>query len=141
MTARRVVVTGLGVICALGHNLAEVWCALRAGRSGIGPIRSLDVSNLRFQNGAEVREYDRSEEHTSELQSRPHLVCRLLLEKKKHLSKIPISQPTLELLILATRNAIYVVSAKAEGLKYCHSTTDAVATSITAVPCRPPTAV
>src|SRR3989442_8906721 len=28
----------------------------------------------------------RSEEHTSELQSRPHLVCRLLLEKKKKLS-------------------------------------------------------
>src|SRR5690554_4630849 len=28
-------------------------------------------------------EVDRSEEHTSELQSRPHLVCRLLLEKKK----------------------------------------------------------
>src|SRR5690554_7492249 len=27
--------------------------------------------------------YNRSEEHTSELQSRPHLVCRLLLEKKK----------------------------------------------------------
>src|SRR5436305_3114414 len=27
--------------------------------------------------------YQRSEEHTSELQSRPHLVCRLLLEKKK----------------------------------------------------------
>src|SRR5690554_7211734 len=29
----------------------------------------------------------RSEEHTSELQSRPHLVCRLLLEKKKHKTK------------------------------------------------------
>src|SRR5690554_7622623 len=29
------------------------------------------------------RERPRSEEHTSELQSRPHLVCRLLLEKKK----------------------------------------------------------
>src|SRR5690554_7692903 len=28
--------------------------------------------------------YDRSEEHTSELQSRPHLVCRLLLEKKNN---------------------------------------------------------
>src|SRR5579872_7578261 len=28
--------------------------------------------------------WSRSEEHTSELQSRPHLVCRLLLEKKKH---------------------------------------------------------
>src|SRR3989442_7028892 len=30
-----------------------------------------------------VRAQSRSEEHTSELQSRPHLVCRLLLEKKK----------------------------------------------------------
>src|SRR5690554_7253359 len=30
-----------------------------------------------------VYQYHRSEEHTSELQSRPHLVCRLLLEKKK----------------------------------------------------------
>ena len=29
----------------------------------------------------------RSEEHTSELQSRPHLVCRLLLEKKKKIHK------------------------------------------------------
>src|SRR3989442_11793294 len=34
--------------------------------------------------GVEIRlETRRSEEHTSELQSRPHLVCRLLLEKKK----------------------------------------------------------
>src|SRR5215813_15223933 len=31
----------------------------------------------------------RSEEHTSELQSRPHLVCRLLLEKKKNKTKLP----------------------------------------------------
>src|SRR5436305_4293941 len=30
--------------------------------------------------------HERSEEHTSELQSRPHLVCRLLLEKKKTVS-------------------------------------------------------
>src|SRR3989442_11957221 len=30
----------------------------------------------------------RSEEHTSELQSRPHLVCRLLLEKKKNIERI-----------------------------------------------------
>src|SRR5690554_7679674 len=33
----------------------------------------------------------RSEEHTSELQSRPHLVCRLLLEKKKEKIRINIS--------------------------------------------------
>src|SRR5258708_14724475 len=35
--------------------------------------------------------YDRSEEHTSELQSPDHLVCRLLLEKKKTLNTIPSS--------------------------------------------------
>src|SRR5215813_15184155 len=34
--------------------------------------------------GPAVRSAGRSEEHTSELQSRPHLVCRLLLEKKKN---------------------------------------------------------
>src|SRR6266498_4446945 len=32
----------------------------------------------------------RSEEHTSELQSRPHLVCRLLLEKKKNITQLPL---------------------------------------------------
>src|SRR5690554_7306848 len=40
-----------------------------------------------FSKGRQVDyvlgEWERSEEHTSELQSRPHLVCRLLLEKKK----------------------------------------------------------
>src|SRR2546429_3621143 len=35
----------------------------------------------------EETEYRRSEEHTSELQSRLHLVCRLLLEKKKNTNK------------------------------------------------------
>src|SRR5690554_7521387 len=34
-----------------------------------------------------ARHHLRSEEHTSELQSRPHLVCRLLLEKKKAISQ------------------------------------------------------
>src|SRR5687768_17733130 len=37
----------------------------------------------RFPSGVNARSAARSEEHTSELQSRLHLVCRLLLEKKK----------------------------------------------------------
>src|SRR2546422_6130374 len=40
-------------------------------------------------------ELDRSEEHTSELQSRLHLVCRLLLEKKKHIACALSRAPTL----------------------------------------------
>src|SRR3954454_17228464 len=54
---RRVAITGLGTISALGRNAAEFAAALRAGRSGIGPIASADVSKLRFQNGAEVHGY------------------------------------------------------------------------------------
>src|SRR5690554_1681154 len=48
---------------------------------------------LRQPSMGVIEEDPRSEEHTSELQSRPHLVCRLLLEKKKkfyNISEIPI---------------------------------------------------
>lgn len=58
MAGRRVAITGMGLICTLGHNLAATWSALRAGRSGIAPITAVDTTQLRFQNGAEVRDYD-----------------------------------------------------------------------------------
>jgi nodulation protein E len=58
MPPRRVAVTGLGIISPLGHNLAQNWESLRAGRSAISPIESVDCSTLRFQNGAEVRGFD-----------------------------------------------------------------------------------
>jgi nodulation protein E len=54
---RRVVITGMGAICALGRNVGEVAESLREGRAAIGPIESCDMSQLRFQNGAEVRGY------------------------------------------------------------------------------------
>jgi nodulation protein E len=54
----RVVVTGIGVICALGRNAEEFGSALRQGRSGIGPIQQADCANLRFRNGAEIPAYD-----------------------------------------------------------------------------------
>src|SRR5690554_7681777 len=48
--------------------------------------RSADLSSATFYDQEKIRRLNikRSEEHTSELQSRPHLVCRLLLEKKKN---------------------------------------------------------
>jgi nodulation protein E len=58
MSARRVAVTGLGVICALGNDTSETWNAVREGRPGIAPINSMDVARLRFKNGAQVRRYD-----------------------------------------------------------------------------------
>ena len=57
---RRVVVTGVGVISALGANRCEFWQALGEGRSGIQPLEAVDRNLLRFQNGAEVRNYDPS---------------------------------------------------------------------------------
>lgn len=55
---RRVAVTGLGMICALGNNVGECWLALREGRSAIRRMELVDASLLRFQNAAEVRGFD-----------------------------------------------------------------------------------
>ena len=58
MGPRRVVVTGLGVISALGRNTAEFRQALAEGRCGIGPLKAVDLTAFRFQNGAEVHDYN-----------------------------------------------------------------------------------
>src|SRR2546422_6426934 len=49
----------------------------------LDPLRRADEAPLLRIPGGEDDAAGRSEEHTSELQSRLHLVCRLLLEKKK----------------------------------------------------------
>src|SRR5438067_5182866 len=57
------------------------WCAARK-RYGLRPCPK--TNSTAFSNGPDPRSIaERSEEHTSELQSRFDLVCRLLLEKKK----------------------------------------------------------
>src|SRR3989449_1530062 len=53
--------------------ITEIRGCWRASRSSVAPVPSGEPSSMKR----------RSEEHTSELQSRLHLVCRLLLEKKK----------------------------------------------------------
>jgi len=58
MPQQRVAITGMGIISALGADLASNWSSLSQGKPGIAPIQLVDTSNLRFQNGAEVREYD-----------------------------------------------------------------------------------
>src|SRR5436305_11884917 len=58
---------------------AERWCAGR----GL-PIADRQLALAFAWKAASHQRAGRSEEHTSELQSRPHLVCRLLLEKKNN---------------------------------------------------------
>src|SRR2546422_6570914 len=53
--------------------------------------------------GVERQVEKRSEEHTSELQSRLHLVCRLLLEKKKKIQRIIASHLHTMRIVMSTR--------------------------------------
>ena len=55
---RRVVVTGIGLICGVGNNTEEVWQALLAGKSGVERITSFDVSQFACQIAAEVKNFD-----------------------------------------------------------------------------------
>ena len=55
---RRVVVTGLGCVSALGHDADTHWRAARDGRCGIGPMRSVDTEPLRTKIAAEVWDFD-----------------------------------------------------------------------------------
>lgn len=55
---RRVVVTGLGVVCPVGNDVATAWSNLVAGRSGVGRITRFDASTFRAQIAGEVRDFD-----------------------------------------------------------------------------------
>ena len=58
MNDRRVVITGLGVITPLGHDLTTFWDNLKNGISGIGRIAAFDVTGYDCQIGGEVRNFD-----------------------------------------------------------------------------------
>src|SRR5580692_7442779 len=55
---RRVVVTGLGLICGVGNSTDVVWKALLAGKSGVGRITRFDPTNFACQIAAEVKDFD-----------------------------------------------------------------------------------
>jgi len=56
---RRVVVTGIGLICAVGNKTEEVWQNLLAGKSGVGRITQFDASKHACQIAAEVKKMGR----------------------------------------------------------------------------------
>jgi 3-oxoacyl-[acyl-carrier-protein] synthase II len=55
---RRVVVTGLGLICGLGNSTDVVWKGLLAGKSGVGRITGFDATAFACQIAAEVKNFD-----------------------------------------------------------------------------------
>ena len=59
--ARRVVVTGMGALCALGTTVAETWESAIAGRSGVAPITRFDPEGFETTFAAEVKGFDAAE--------------------------------------------------------------------------------
>jgi len=57
---RRVVVTGMGMVTALGNDVASSWAGLAAGRSGVATIASFDPSRLTVRIAGEVKDLDAS---------------------------------------------------------------------------------
>lgn len=55
---RHVVVTGMGTISPLGHDLAGTWEGISTGRSGVGPITRFDAGGFRTRIAAEIKNYD-----------------------------------------------------------------------------------
>jgi nodulation protein E len=55
---RRVVITGIGVICAAGRTREDFLQSLRQGTSGIARFECAEAWDLRFQTGGEVRDFD-----------------------------------------------------------------------------------
>jgi 3-oxoacyl-[acyl-carrier-protein] synthase II len=56
--ARRVVVTGMGLICAVGQTSTEVWQNIVAGKSGVSKITRFDTTQFACQIAAEVKDFD-----------------------------------------------------------------------------------
>ena len=55
---RRVVVTGIGLICGVGNTAPEVWAGLLAGKSGMGEITAFDLTGHPVRFAAEVKNFD-----------------------------------------------------------------------------------
>src|SRR5579862_3878127 len=55
---RRVVITGIGVICSAGRTRDEFLCSLRQGRNGVSRLEMADSWGLRFVSGGEIKDFD-----------------------------------------------------------------------------------
>ncbi len=58
---RRVVVTGMGTINPLSHNVTDLWNSIKEGKSGVGPITKFDASEYPSKIAGEVKDFNPSD--------------------------------------------------------------------------------
>jgi len=58
LSRRRVVITGLGIVCPIGNTVAEAWSSVLAAKSGVGRITHFDPGLLSSQIAGEVKNFD-----------------------------------------------------------------------------------
>lgn len=76
---RRVVVTGLGILCPVGIGLDESWRNIVAGRSGIGPVTAFDASGYASRIAGEVKGFNPAEFMSEKLVRRVDPFVRLAI--------------------------------------------------------------
>ena len=58
MKKRRVVITGLGIVCPVGNTIAEAWCNILNGNSGIASLENIDTEGQAVTFGGSVKNFD-----------------------------------------------------------------------------------
>ncbi|MFP6682522.1 MAG: beta-ketoacyl synthase N-terminal-like domain-containing protein, partial [Gammaproteobacteria bacterium] len=58
MVSRRIVVTGLGLVCPVGNTVEQSWSNIVGGVSGIAPITCIDVSDFSAKIGGNIKNFD-----------------------------------------------------------------------------------
>ena len=58
MSKRRVVITGLGIVCPVGNNVSDAWKNIINGVSGIAPIDNIDTELQAVKFGGAVKDFD-----------------------------------------------------------------------------------
>src|SRR5690349_3866643 len=76
---RRVVVTGVGIVCPLGNSVDEAWPALVAGSCGAGPISHFDAGEFPVRFACEVKDFQVAEFVDSKAARRMDRCSHLLL--------------------------------------------------------------
>jgi 3-oxoacyl-[acyl-carrier-protein] synthase II len=101
---RRVVVTGMGALCALGNTVEAVWEATAAGRSGVAPISLFDPEGFETTFAAEVKDFDPDTAVGRKDRRRMDRYTQLAIAATRE----AIAQSGLEIAPIATRTGVLI---------------------------------